>query len=110
MRNAGWALLVLSVIAAEVRGQDTGAWADKLFSERTHDFGNVARGAELFHEFKIKNIYAVPLQVIDTRVECSCVTVLPGIQLPESRQTVQALQPNQEGVIQIKMDGRRFTG
>ena len=39
-------------------------WAKKLFKEQTaHDFGTVARGAQLYHRFPVTNIYAVPLEI-----------------------------------------------
>jgi hypothetical protein len=47
------------------------------------------------------NIYAVPLQITDTRVSCGCVTVTPS---------ANVLQPKQTGHIDVTMDARRFTG
>lgn len=77
------------------------SWAEKLFPDGiTHDFGNVPRGTVLTHPFKVKNIYAVPLEV-STRVGCNCVTVSPQS---------FTVQPRQETTLDITMDARRFTG
>jgi hypothetical protein len=47
------------------------------------------------------NVYAVPLEIIGTRVSCGCVTVKPS-------KTV--LQPKETATLSITMDARRFTG
>src|SRR5262245_61475398 len=77
-------------------------WANKLFKEPTsHDFGTVARGAQLYHRFPLTNIYAVPLEITNIRVSCGCVTATP---MPK------VLQPRESGYIDIAMDARRFNG
>lgn len=41
---------------------------DKMFPDGlTHDFGKVARGAQLYHAFRIVNTSSVPLQVDSLR-------------------------------------------
>ena len=98
MWNAVLSLGTLLVLATAAPAQVS--WADKMFKEGlTHDFGNVARGAQLFYAFKIKNIYAVPLNVTTTRVSCGCVTVTPS---------VRKLEPQQEATVEVLMDTRRF--
>ncbi|HYV36617.1 MAG TPA: DUF1573 domain-containing protein, partial [Gemmataceae bacterium] len=99
--------LAFVLIAAALSGwptlaqQPSGAWADKLFQNKTtHDFGTVAKGAQLKHSFAIKNIYAVPLD-FSARVSCDCVT--PTF----SKKT---LKPQEEGTLDINMDARKFTG
>ena len=101
MRNAVLALVALLLGAAACPAQSA-SWADKMFKEGTsHDFGTVARGAQLFHRFPITNIYAVPLQLVDVRTSCGCATATPSTRL---------LQPREVGSIDVSMDGRRFTG
>jgi hypothetical protein len=78
------------------------AWANKLFgNETSHDFGIVARGAQLKHSFKMTNIYKVPLEITQTRVSCGCVTVTPS---------AKVLQPGESGTLEVNMDGTRFSG
>lgn len=100
MSKALGALLALTLGATTAWAQ--GSWADKMFKgETTHDFGSVPRGAQLFHRFKLTNIYAVRLEIIQTRTSCGCVTMTPS---------AQALASREEGFLDIIMDARRFTG
>jgi hypothetical protein len=99
MRNAVL-LLVVWLFASTPAAVDA-PWAEKLVQSGTdHDFGTVARGAQLSHTFILDNPYAVPLE-ITTRVGCSCVAVNPA---------TQTLQPKQKAKLEITMDARRFTG
>jgi len=82
----------------------TGAWANKVFEAKgstSHDFGKVPRGTQVTHRFLLKNIYAVPIDITDTRVSCGCVTVTAS---------GKTLQPNEEGHINVVLDTRRFSG
>jgi hypothetical protein len=102
MRNLFLVPVALLCGAALATGQNH-EWADKLFTKggSTHNFGNVPRGAVLNYRFPITNIYAVPLDIVGTRVSCGCVTVTPSS---------TTLQPKESGYIDITMDARRFTG
>ena len=101
MRKAFLALFVTLLITPFTHAQQ-GAWADKLFGgETTHDFGTVARGAQLKYSFKMTNIYKVPLEITDVRVQCSCVKAEP---------TTKTLQPNETATFNIFMDGKQFVG
>jgi hypothetical protein len=101
MRNVVSAVLCLALAAAPASAQAT-PWAQKVFfGVANHDFGTVPRGAQLKHRFKMKNIYAVPLEVTNIRSTCGCLTATPN---------PKTLQPQQEGWIDVTMDGRRFTG
>jgi len=103
MRKLAFILTVLLVSAAPALTQTpSGAWADKLFMNKTvHDFGNVARGLQLKYSFPIRNIYAVPLEITNVRVSCGCVTAIPS---------KKVLQPQEEGTLDCNMDGTRFSG
>jgi hypothetical protein len=96
-----WALITLLVAAAFSPAQTT-AWAEKLFKgTTTHDFGNVARGAQLYHRFPMTNIWAVPLEIVSVRSSCGCITATP---------TQQVLQPRESAYLEVNMDAHRFTG
>lgn len=100
MRRALLALLLLTLGSASAQAQP--AWAEKMFKDgTTHDFGTVARGAQLYHRFPITNIYAVPMQVLDIKSSCGCTTATPSSKV---------LQPREVGYIEVVMDGKRFTG
>lgn len=99
MRNAAVALLVILGSATSAQSQE---WANKLFGSNTsHDFGTVPRGAQLKYSFPIKNIYKVPLEIINVRSTCSCLS---------HTLSKKSLQPNESGSLDIIMDARRFSG
>jgi hypothetical protein len=76
-------------------------WAEKLFPEGlSHDFGTVPRGAQSFHQFKMKNIFSEPLE-LTLRISCGCVTAKPS---------VQVLEPLHEGTIDVLMDAKKYQG
>jgi Protein of unknown function (DUF1573) len=101
MHKAVLALLTGAVLVNAAAAQ-SGAWADKIFSGKaTHDFGTVARGAQLKHTFTMNNIYKVPLQITNISVECGCVTATPSTKI---------LQPGETGKLDINMDTARFSG
>jgi hypothetical protein len=100
MRTVVLALVALTVGTATASGQDRWRWEQFFQDSLTRDFGSVPRGTQLFYRFKMRNIYAVPLEV-SARVGCNCVTVTP---------LSQVLQPKEEGHFDVTMDSSRFTG
>lgn len=100
MRNLFLALLVVSLGAAVASGQERWHWEQFFKDGLSHDFSSVPRGTQLYYRFKMKNIYAVPLE-ITARVGCNCVTVAP---------LTQILQPRQEGYLDVNMDTSRLSG
>jgi hypothetical protein len=105
MRTAVLAVGVVALAAAGVPAQEGRPWADKLFletkCETAHDFGGVPHGAQLYHRFTFKNIYAVPLDLSITRVSCGCVTATPS---------TRVVKPHESAHIDVNMNGRQFTG
>src|SRR5262245_28949929 len=100
MRNVVLVLFVLILGTTTASGQERWHWEQFFKNGLTHDFGTVPRGTQLYHRFKIKNIYAVALEV-NARVGCHCVTVTPPSQV---------LQPRQDGYLDITMDTSRVSG
>ena len=85
--------------------QTTDQWASNLFfGVFSHDFGSVPFGTELKHRFKMKNIYAVPLQITGIRHSCGCLS------FSTSHANRKPLPPGEEGWIDIEVDSRRITG
>jgi Protein of unknown function (DUF1573) len=96
------AAVALSAAPVQVQQPPSAAWANKIFLNRTdHDFGTVARGAQLKYSFPIKNIYAVPLEITNVRVTCGCLSATPS---------KKSLKPQEEATLDVVMDGRRFSG
>ncbi len=65
------AWLVLLACATTAPAQE---WARKMFSDTSHDFGAVARGAKAQYHFKFKNIYEETVHVLAIRSSCGCTT------------------------------------
>lgn len=99
------AALGLGALTTEAQAPVTvqsSAWADKIFKGNTgHDFGSVPRGAQLFYRFPIKNPWKVPIEIVNVRASCGCVTATPSVRL---------LKTNEDGFLEVSMDARRFTG
>src|SRR5262245_40551071 len=97
------ALFALSPVTASAQ-----AWAEKMFRDKdtkdnplVHDFGSVPRGAQLFHRFKITNIYAVPMEITNLKPSCGCGT---------AKATKTTLEKRESGFIEVTLDTTRFTG
>jgi hypothetical protein len=64
-------LIIVAVLsfASQAFAQD---WAKKMFAETTHNFGSVARGAEVKYTFVIENSYEEPVRISSVRTSCPC--------------------------------------
>jgi hypothetical protein len=100
MRKLLLAPFILTLATMTASGQERWHWEQFFKDGLSHDFGNVPRGTQLHYRFKMKNIYAVPLEV-SARVGCHCVAVTP---------VSQVLQPRQEAYLDATMDTSRVTG
>jgi hypothetical protein len=104
MRKLVLAVAALGLVgtASPAEGQD---WGNKLFNPdpnagpTAHDFGGVPRGAQLYHRFAMKNIWTVPIELMNVRVSCGCVTATPS---------KTKLQPRETGYLDVTMDTRRI--
>lgn len=89
-------------------------WANKLFQSDilkepgreapahiSHDFGTVPAGSLCSHTFTFTNIYDVPLQVVDVRLECGCLKAYPPNKV---------LQPNESTEFTVTMNASQFKG
>ena len=72
-----------------------------LFDTQSHDFGNVAIGTMLHHDFKIKNTTSQTLHIANLRVSCGCTT-------PSAPNAT--ILPGETGTVHAQMDSRRFSG
>lgn len=82
-------------------------WANKFFAPKdtpfviVHDFGTVARGTIVTHKFPMTNPYAVPMQIIEPKPTCGCVSVMEG---------TRKLAPLESGYLEIKLDTNKYDG
>jgi hypothetical protein len=66
-----------------------------------HNFGNLQRGVQARHAFRIVNLANVPLQIVSVRCHSGALS---------GRSTKQELQPNEVATVEISLDTRRFRG
>jgi hypothetical protein len=101
MRKVVLALSALFTFSPALLAQQP-AWANKLFgTETSHDFGVVARGAQLKYSFKMTNIYKEPLEITEVRASCICT---------RGEASVKVLQPNESATLNVFMDAKHFSG
>lgn len=62
-------VLAVALCAATASAQQ---WAEKMFSERSFDFGGVPRAAKVEHEFVITNPYQDDVHIAAVRSSCGC--------------------------------------
>jgi len=115
-----WTLLALlavlppAVAQAPTKAPPKHPWANKLFlpdvltnptqeppAHISHDFGTVPAGSLCSHTFTFTNIYDVPLQVVDVRLECACLKAYPPNKV---------LQPNESAEFTVTMNASQFKG
>ena len=114
-------LLTLALATGPVHAQrpkereaKPGPWANKLFMpnvERNpnnpaprvlaYDFGTVPFGTVCTKTFTVTNPYAVPMQVLDVRVECGCLKAHPPNKV---------LHANESADFTVTMDAGKFKG
>ncbi len=90
--------LALSAVAASASAQE---WAEKMFTEKTHDFGAVARAAKVEYAFEIVNPYKEDIHIASVRTSCGC--TIPRIQK-------ETLKSWEKGAIIAEFNTRAFTG
>lgn len=76
-------------------------WAEKMFRERQHDFGTVARGADVEYRFEIQNIYEETVHIASVRTSCGCTD--PSLEN-------QTLKTWEKGYVVARFNTRRFRG
>ncbi len=91
--------LLISGSALQAANQST-EWALKMFEEKSHDFGVVARGSDVRHRIKITNIYKETVHIADVRTSCGCTAAKP------SRYTLKSLE---SAYVEIVMNTVKFT-
>src|SRR6266403_1436599 len=71
MLHTAFCTLVVLVWQTPAFAQDS-RWAERMFSELSHDFGVVARGADVKHRFKITNNLEQPVHIANVATSCGC--------------------------------------
>lgn len=114
--SVGIITLVLGTSLAHAQTTDKPIvpWANKLFLDDiaknptttppevlVEDFGTVPKGTICKKTYTITNVYNTPLQIVDVRRSCGCLTPYA----PE-----KVIQPNETAEFTVTMDTNKFTG
>lgn len=75
-------------------------WAERMFSELKHDFGNVAKGADARHHITIKNLYEEEVRVLNVGTTCGCTAAKPDKEL---------LRTGEVATIEVQMNTVKFS-
>ncbi|HIF34676.1 MAG TPA: DUF1573 domain-containing protein [Planctomycetes bacterium] len=98
MRTQILALLLALAFSPVSHAQE---WARKMFGERAHDFGTVARGAHVEYRFVFENMYKENVHIAYVRSSCGCT---------EPTVTKRNLKTWEKSEIVAKFNTRSFTG
>ncbi|NLS90906.1 MAG: DUF1573 domain-containing protein [Planctomycetaceae bacterium] len=98
LRHAFLAASLFLVLGSTVSAQ---TWAEKMFQERTHDFGDVARGAKAEFRYELTNLYEEEVHISSVTSTCGCTT--PWIEK-------QDLKTHETTAIVAKINTDRFLG
>lgn len=90
--------LVVAGGTAAVSAQE---WAEKMFKEKTHEFGSVPRTAKVEYAFEMVNPYKEDIHISNVRASCGC--TIPRIQK-------DTLKTWEKGAIIAEFNTRAFSG
>ena len=71
MRILSFSFLLVAALATTVHAQE---WAEKMFTARSYDFGNIARGAKAEFAFELTNLYLEDVHIASVHASCGCTT------------------------------------
>lgn len=93
-------LFVCSLTTVSLNAQ-TYAFTKDLFEKRSHDFGTVARAAQISYVFEFTNNTKNTIEVSSVRTSCNCTT--PSI-------VKRVVKPGEKGGIHCRFNTRSFLG
>lgn len=83
------------VFSSPVYGQQSDAWALKMFTklgtERSYNFGNLALHAEAEHRFIFENIYKEDVEILSAQSNCGCTKVSVTKKVVKSREKAEII-------------------
>ena len=74
-------------------------WAEKMFSELEHDFGIVARGADVRHRIYVTNLYEELITISKVDTTCGCTAAEPS---------QRTLKTGEKAYVEVVMDTKKF--
>ncbi len=97
-RRVSLSILLLMLLASTVSAQ---TWAEKMFKERVHNFGDVARGAKAEFRYELTNLYEEDVHIVGVTSTCGCTS-------PRIEQNT--LKTHETAAIVAKINTDRFQG
>ncbi|MEW4567834.1 DUF1573 domain-containing protein [Tautonia sp. JC769] len=94
-------LLLVSAMASRVQAQSADDWVEAVFPERSHNFGTVAKGSVLRHNFKITNRTNREVRISGWKPMCGCTDVNLG---------AQVIPPGAQTTLEVVFDSSKFSG
>lgn len=76
-------------------------WAEQMLDKQSHDFGYVARGAEVVYRIKITNKYKEVIHLSGARTSCNCISV---------RLSNNTLRTWEEAYLEVKLNTLQYKG
>jgi hypothetical protein len=92
--------LGMVIASPSVRGQGLD-WVASALPERAYDFGTVARGSQVRHEFAVVNRSDQEIRIADWRTKCGCTNVRVG---------AKVIPPGTQTKIEATIDTSKFLG
>ncbi len=75
-------------------------WAEAMFDKVQHDFGTVARGADVVLRLKVTNKYVETVHISDAHTSCNCIS---------ARILNNTLKTWEEGIIEVKLNTLQYS-
>jgi len=100
IRLTCFSALVALAFSSAAEGQE---WARRMFQNFEHDFGTVARGASVEHEFEFQNIFVEDVHITSVRSSCGCTT-------PSIRSDKRTLKTWEKSAIVTRFNTSSFMG
>lgn len=100
IRHGAWCTVALLLCAAPAGAQQTNPkWAVDMFDKPEHDFGVVAKGADVRYRLKVTNKYGQPIHIASVGTSCGCASAKAPAQT--------TLASNESAYIEVAMDTLR---
>lgn len=98
MVRIGFVAIAVSLFATTAQAQQ---WAEKMFSQKSHDFGAVPRAAKVEYEFTLTNLYQDDVHIAGVRSSCGCT---------QPRILKDTLKSNEQGAVIAAFNTSAFSG
>ena len=76
-------------------------WVARVFPERDHDFGIVARGSQVRYSFPVVNRTDLEVRIVNWKTKCGCTNVRVGSKV---------IPPGTQTTVEATIDTTRFVG